>query len=81
MKQTGFYNYLLKRNLSENTITAYQFSAELYFSKYRKLTKSNLNQYKTFLISTYKPQTANLRISGINAYLDYAHKKNSVYHS
>lgn len=81
MKQNGFYNYLLKRNLSENTIIAYQFSAELYFSKYKKLTKSNLNQYKTYLISAYKAQTVNLRISGINAYLDYANKKNSAYHS
>ncbi len=80
MKQTGFYNYLLKRNLSENTIIAYLFSADLYFSKYRKLTKSNLNQFKAYLISAYKPQTVNLRLSGMNAYLDYAHKKNSAYH-
>lgn len=80
MKQTGFYNYLLKRNLSESTIIAYLFSADLYFSKYRKLTKSNLNQFKAYLISAYKPQTVNLRLSGMNAYLDYAHKKNSAYH-
>lgn len=81
LKQNGFYNYLLNKNLSQNTILAYTYSAQLYFELHKKLTKSNLNQYKSFLISAYKPQTVNLRLSGINAYLDFAHKKNSDCHS
>lgn len=81
MKQLAFYNFLLNRNLSENTIKAYILSAKIYFGKFRKISKQNLFDYKNFLISNYKPQTVNLRIQGINNYLEFAHKKNFVYHS
>ena len=79
MKQTAFYNYLLNKNLSENTIKAYMASANQYFERYTKITKQNLNQYRAFLISNFKPQTVNLRIQGINNYLEYSHKKNIFY--
>lgn len=81
MKQTAFYNYLLNKNLSENTIKAYMASANQYFERYTKITKQNLNQYRAFLISNFKPQTVNLRIQGINNYLEYSHKKNSACNS
>lgn len=80
MKQHGFYNYLLNKNLSENTIKTYMLSTKLFFDYYRKITKQNLFNYKNFLVSNYKPQTVNLRIQGINKYLEFAHKKNCVYH-
>lgn len=79
MKQTAFYNYLLNKNISENTIKAYMASANKYFERYTKITKQNLNQYRAFLISHFKPQTVNLRIQGINNYLEYSHKKNIFY--
>ena len=31
MKQHGFYNFLLNKNLSENTIKAYMLSSKLFF--------------------------------------------------
>ena len=38
--------------------------------KYDKVTKNNLNSYKTWLIENYKPQTVNLRIRALNCYLE-----------
>lgn len=75
MNITGFTTYLLNKNLSKNTITAYTSSINHFFSKYKWITKQNLIQYKDFLTRNYKAQTVNLRIQGINQYLKFSHKE------
>ena len=73
---TKDFNVLLKRdNLSENTIKAYVFSMKQFLGKYEEVNKNNLLSYKGYLLETYKPKTVNLRIQGINKYLEYLGKE------
>ena len=67
----SFYDYLKKRNLSQNTIKVYLFAVKQYQSKYLIVNEKNLKSYKTFLVDNYKIKTANLRIQAINTYLKY----------
>lgn len=69
-----FETYLTQRKLSPNTIKSYNYSRELFFSLYPRLTQRNLEQYKLHLLETYRPQTVNLRIRGINCYLEFCGK-------
>ena len=69
-----FETYLTQRKLSPNTIKSYNYSRELFFSLYPRLTQRNLEQYKLYLLETYRPQTVNLRIRGINCYLEICGK-------
>ena len=66
-----FRKWLIKQNLSENTVNSYTFTVEHYFSIYKEVTKENLLTYKGFLVETYKGKTVNLRIQGLNKYLEY----------
>lgn len=66
-----FRQYLLRQNLSENTIKSYLFSIENFFTQYNEMTKKNLLAYKGMLIEKYKAKTVNLRIQGINKYLEF----------
>lgn len=68
--QPSFEAYLRDQNLSQNTISAYLYAIKQYNSRYDQLTKSNLRDYKVFLIEHFKPQTINLRIRAINCYLE-----------
>ena len=65
-----FKDYLTDQNLSKNTITSYLYAIRQYESRYPKLSKQNLRDYKVYLIEHYKPQTVNLRIRAINCYLE-----------
>lgn len=69
-----FREYLKNNNMSANTIKSYLCSVNLFNERYKKWTKNNLLQYKNFLIENYKPKTVNLRILGINKYLDFVNK-------
>ena len=66
-----FRKWLIKQNLSENTVNSYTFTVEHYFSIYKEVNKENLLTYKGFLVETYKGKTVNLRIQGLNKYLEY----------
>ena len=66
-----FRKWLIKQNLSENTVNSYTFTVEHYFSIYKDVNKENLLTYKGFLVETYKGKTVNLRIQGLNKYLEY----------
>lgn len=59
---------------SKNTKSAYLFAVKQYLSMYKDVTKYNLENYKLWLIETYKPQTVNLRIRGINSYIEFIGK-------
>ena len=67
---TAFEDYLKNHNLSSNTIKAYSFALQQYQKEFHTITRSHLRQYKLWLIEHYKPETVNLRIRGLNCYLE-----------
>ncbi|MBQ4376864.1 MAG: tyrosine-type recombinase/integrase [Bacteroidales bacterium] len=72
--EQSFENYLRQKNMAENSIVAYTFAARDFIQHYEKVSKNNLILYKDYLMETFKPKTVNLRIIGINKYLDYLEK-------
>lgn len=64
-----FKNYLTKRGAAKNTIDAYSASVRLYFSLYDEINVPNLQSYKEYLLTHFKPNTVNIRIFGINQYI------------
>ncbi len=73
--QATFEEHLRKGNLSENTITSYLWTVNYYHEHYDKISKENLLAYKWYLMEFFKPKTVNLRIQGINKYLEYLGKE------
>ncbi|MCD8370117.1 MAG: tyrosine-type recombinase/integrase [Clostridiales bacterium] len=69
MEQT-FETYMNDIGLSQHTIRSYLYSERQFKSRYDTVNRKNLRDYKAFLIDHYQPQTANLRICGINCYLE-----------
>lgn len=69
-----FKNYLIKQNLSINTINSYISTIENFFTMYEEINKKNLLTYKGLLVEKYKPKTINLRIQALNKYLEYVKK-------
>lgn len=67
----SFRNALVLANMSANTITAYLYAVRDFSTRYGALDKSNLLQYKLYLIERYKPSTVNLRILALNRYLEH----------
>lgn len=66
-----FKHFLMQQNLSENTVNSYVFTVENFFVNYDEITKKNLLAYKGMLVEKYKAKTVNLRIQGINKYLEF----------
>ncbi len=69
-----FKNYLLHQNLSKNTIESYITSVAQFNKNFDSITKQNLLAFKAVLVDKYKGKTVNLRIQGINKYLEYLKK-------
>lgn len=65
-----FERHLRESNLSENTVSSYLVAIKQYSAEYEKITKLNLKAYKSTLIEKFKPATVNLRLRGINSYLE-----------
>lgn len=65
-----FKKYLDRTNLSENSKSAYLFAFRQFSERYGSVTRKNLNQYKVWLVDNFKPQTINLRLRGMNCYLE-----------
>ena len=65
-----FERHLREAGLSENTITSYLFAVQQFNKQYHGITLTNLRDYKMWLIDHYKPQTVNLRLRGLNYYLE-----------
>ncbi len=66
----AFENYL-KKNLSANTTAAYLGSVRLYYSMYRVMSAENLERFRSYMITHYRPATVNLRIHAMNRYLRF----------
>ena len=69
-----FKNFLLHQNLSKNTIDSYSTAVEIYRKDFGEITKQNLLAFKAVLVDKYKGKTVNLRIQGINKYLEFLNK-------
>ena len=68
---TKFKRFLDKQNLSTNTVTSYLWTVRYFLSHYGEVTKKNLLSYKGYLVEKFKPQTVNLRLQGMNKYLEF----------
>ncbi len=75
MKVHSFEEFLKLQKRSANTLRLYTFAVKQFSRMYGRISTKNLQQYKLYLIEHYKPRTVNIRICGINAYLDYAGKR------
>lgn len=69
-----FETYLKQGNMAENTISAYRYAVNDFYSRHKELNKKNLLVYKTYLIEAFKPKTVNLRIQALNKYLEFVNK-------
>ena len=70
-----YKNFLLHQNLSKNTIESYTTAMDIYMRDFGEITKQNLLAFKAVLVDKYKGKTVNLRIQGINKYLEYIGKE------
>ena len=69
-----FKKSLEKSDLSGNTVESYVWTVNHFISNYGDYNTENLLAYKGFLVEHFKPQTVNLRLQGINKYLEFIHK-------
>lgn len=69
-----FKQSLEKSDLSGNTVESYVWTVNHFITNYGEFNKENLLAYKGFLVEHFKPQTVNLRLQGINKYLEFIHK-------
>ena len=68
---TKFKNHLAKTNLAKNTVTSYVWTVQYFLNHYGDVNKKSLLAYKGYLVENFKPQTVNLRLQGINKYLEF----------
>ena len=64
-----FGNYLRRKNLAQNTISAYTYGVRLFFKLYEEPTPQNFHAFRNVLIARYLPASANQRIHSINHFL------------
>ena len=68
---------LYTSNLAKNTVTSYVWTVQYFLNHYGEVNKKNLLAYKGYLVENFKPQTVNLRLQGINKFLEFI--KQDVY--
>ncbi len=71
---TNFEKHLSKSDLAKNTVTSYAWTVKYFYAKYEEINRKNLLAYKGYLMENFKPQTVNLRLQGINKYLEFIKK-------
>lgn len=71
----GFSNYLKEKNLSNNTISAYVYTIEIFDGMFKEINKDSVLAFKGYLLEHFKGKTVNLMIQGINKYLEYIGKE------
>ena len=72
-----FKAFLWGKGLSGNTVAAYVFAAEQFLGLFERVDSNTLESYRMFLTDTYSAKTTNLRINGINSYLELLDKTDS----
>ena len=68
---TKFEKQLSKSDLAKNTVTSYVWTVKYFLAHYEEINRKNLLAYKGYLMENFKPQTVNLRLQGINKYLEF----------
>ena len=71
---TKFEKQLSKSDLAKNTVTSYVWTVKYFLAHYKEFNRKNLLAYKGYLMENFKPQTVNLRLQGINKYLEFIKK-------
>lgn len=64
-----FTCYLKRKNLAQNTISAYTYGIGLFFKNFFELTPENLHTFREFLSIRYLPASSNQRIHSVNHFL------------
>ena len=75
MAEESFELFLKRQDLAENTIVSYLWTIKHFLANYGEINRENLLAYKGFLLEHFKPQTVNLRLQGINKYLEFIRKE------
>ena len=75
MATESFDLFLKRQDLAENTIASYLWTIKHFLANYGEVNRENLLAYKGFLLEHFKPQTVNLRLQGINKYLEFIRKE------
>lgn len=70
-----FKTFLVHQNLAANTIESYLGSVKMFEQEFSDITKQNLLAFKANLVDKYKGKTVNLRIQGLNKYLEFIGKE------
>lgn len=68
---TKFKSWLAKQDLAQNSVTSYMWTVSYFLKEYKEVKRSTLLAYKGYLVENFKPQTVNLRLQGINKYLEF----------
>ncbi len=68
---TKFESFLRRSDLARNTVNSYVWTVRYFEKTYGQFNKKNLLAYKGYLVEHFKPQTVNLRLQGINKYLEF----------
>lgn len=71
---TSFESFLKRQELSPSTVKSYTWAVQYFEKYYGDFNKKNLLAYKGYLMEHFKPQTVNLRLQGINKYLEFTKK-------
>lgn len=66
--------YLRGRGFSPNTVTSYVWVADYFTRNYEHIDYQTLGDYRSWLVKTFKPGTANQRVQAINCYLGFVGK-------
>lgn len=64
-----FRLYLKKKELAQNTITAYCFSVEQFYSAFEHPCIENMREHRSNLMKSYTPATVNQRLHALNHFL------------
>lgn len=70
-----FEAFLAKSDLAKNTVSSYLWTVKYFAKNYGEFNKQNLLAYKGFLVENFRPQTVNLRLQGVNKYLEFIKKE------
>ena len=55
----------------EHREQSYVWTVNYFLTHYKEVNKKNLLAYKGYLVENFRPQTVNLRLQGINKYLEF----------
>lgn len=69
-----FKIYLEKLGRSRNTVRSYSTSVSTFFRLFEELSIADLKAYRSWLISHYRVSTVNIRVYGMNQYLEFLQK-------